>query len=331
MKKLINNPNNVLVDMLDGLTSAYPEYLKKLDGTNVILRADKSENKVSIISGGGSGHEPAHAGYVGYGMLDGAVCGEVFTSPTPDQIYEAIKATDNGKGTLLVIKNYTGDVMNFEMAREMAEMEGIKVEEVIVNDDVAVEDSLYTAGRRGIAGTVFVHKISGAKAESGSTLEEVKRVADKTVANVRSMGMSLSSCIVPAAGKANFVLGEDEVEIGMGIHGEPGTHREKISSADQIVEHLMNKILDDITINNGEEVAVLINGLGSTPNMELYIINKKVSEILEDKKIRIHRTFIGEFMTSLEMAGFSISILKLDEELKNLLDAKANTPGFKVF
>ncbi|MFW2503783.1 dihydroxyacetone kinase subunit DhaK [Clostridium diolis] len=331
MKKLINNPNNVLVDMLDGLTSAYPEYLKKLDGTNVILRADKSENKVSIISGGGSGHEPAHAGYVGYGMLDGAVCGEVFTSPTPDQIYEAIKATDNGKGTLLVIKNYTGDVMNFEMAREMAEMEGIKVEEVIVNDDVAVEDSLYTAGRRGIAGTVFVHKISGAKAESGSTLEEVKRVADKTVANVRSMGMSLSSCIVPAAGKANFVLGEDEVEIGMGIHGEPGTHREKISSADQIVEHLMNKILDDITINNGEEVAVLINGLGSTPNMELYIINKKVSEILEGKKIRIHRTFIGEFMTSLEMAGFSISILKLDEELKNLLDAKANTPGFKVF
>lgn len=331
MKKLINNPNNVLVDMLDGLTSAYPEYLKKLDGTNVILRADKSKNKVSIISGGGSGHEPAHAGYVGYGMLDGAVCGEVFTSPTPDQIYEVIKATDNGKGTLLVIKNYTGDVMNFEMAREMAEMEGIKVEEVIVNDDVAVEDSLYTAGRRGIAGTVFVHKISGAKAESGSTLEEVKRVADKTVANVRSMGMSLSSCIVPAAGKANFVLGEDEVEIGMGIHGEPGTHREKISSADQIVEHLMNKILDDITINNGEEVAVLINGLGSTPNMELYIINKKVSEILEDKKIRIHRTFIGEFMTSLEMAGFSISILKLDEELKNLLDAKANTPGFKVF
>ncbi|WP_271808839.1 dihydroxyacetone kinase subunit DhaK [Clostridium beijerinckii] len=331
MKKLINNPNNVLVDMLDGLTSAYPEYLKKLDGTNVILRSDKSENKVSIISGGGSGHEPAHAGYVGYGMLDGAVCGEVFTSPTPDQIYEAIKATDNGKGTLLVIKNYTGDVMNFEMAREMAEMEGIKVEEVIVNDDVAVEDSLYTAGRRGIAGTVFVHKISGAKAESGSTLEEVKRVADKTVANVRSMGMSLSSCIVPAAGKANFVLGEDEVEIGMGIHGEPGTHREKISSADQVVEHLMNKILDDITINNGEEVAVLINGLGSTPNMELYIINKKVSEILEGKKIRIHRTFIGEFMTSLEMAGFSISILKLDEELKNLLDAKANTPGFKVF
>ncbi|AQR99743.1 PTS-dependent dihydroxyacetone kinase, dihydroxyacetone-binding subunit DhaK [Clostridium saccharobutylicum] len=221
--------------------------------------------------------------------------------------------------------------MNFEMAKEMAEMDGIKVEEVIVNDDVAVENSLYTAGRRGIAGTVFVHKISGAKAETGSSLEEVKRVAEKTIENVRSMGMSLSSCIVPAAGKANFELGEDEIEIGMGIHGEPGTHREKISSANEIAEHLTNKILDDITINSGDEVAVLVNGLGSTPNMELYIVNKKVNEILNKKGIKIHKTFIGEFMTSLEMAGCSISILKLDDELKELLDAKSNTPGFKVF
>jgi len=330
MKKLINDPNNVLVDMIDGLVAAYPEYLNKLDNVNVLTRTHKDENKVAIVSGGGSGHEPAHAGYVGFGMLDGAVCGEVFTSPTPDQVYEAIKATDNGQGVLLVIKNYTGDVMNFEMAKEMAEMEGIQVEQVIVNDDVAVENSLYTAGRRGIAGTVFVHKISGAKAENGGSLEDVKRVAEKTIENVRSMGMSLSSCTVPAAGKANFTLGDDEVEIGMGIHGEPGTHREKISSADQIAEYLVSKILSDISIVTGDEVSVLINGLGSTPNMELYIVNKKVNEILKDKGIKIHKTFIGEFMTSLEMAGCSISILKLDDELKSLLDAKANTPAFKV-
>lgn len=330
MKKLINDPNNVLVDMIDGLVAAYPEYLNKLDNVNVLTRTHKAENKVAIVSGGGSGHEPAHAGYVGFGMLDGAVCGEVFTSPTPDQVYEAIKATDNGQGVLLVIKNYTGDVMNFEMAKEMAEMEGIQVEQVIVNDDVAVENSLYTAGRRGIAGTVFVHKISGAKAENGGSLEDVKRVAEKTIENVRSMGMSLSSCTVPAAGKANFTLGDDEVEIGMGIHGEPGTHREKISSADQIAEYLVSKILSDISIVTGDEVSVLINGLGSTPNMELYIVNKKVNEILKDKGINIHKTFIGEFMTSLEMAGCSISILKLDDELKSLLDAKANTPAFKV-
>lgn len=331
MKKLINNPEDVLKDMLDGIISAYPEHIKKIDNANVVVRSGDLKNKVSVISGGGSGHEPTHAGYVGYGMLDAAVCGEVFTSPTPDQVYEAIKATDNGNGVLLVIKNYTGDVMNFEMAKEMAEMEGIKVEEVIVNDDVAVENSSYTAGRRGIAGTVFVHKISGAKAESGGSLEEVKRVAEKVIDNVRSMGMSLSSCIVPAAGKANFELGEDEIEIGMGIHGEPGTHREKISSADQIVEQLINKILADITINSQDEVAVLVNGLGSTPNMELYIVNKKVNEMLKSKGIKIHKTFIGEFMTSLEMAGCSISILKLDEELKELLDAKSNTPAFKVF
>lgn len=330
MKKLINNPNNVLSDMLEGIVAAHPEYLKKLENANVLVRSKKSEGKVALVSGGGSGHEPAHGGYVGFGMLDGAVCGEVFTSPTPDQVYEAIKATDSGNGVLLVIKNYTGDVMNFEMAKEMAEMEGINVEQVIVNDDVAVENSLYTAGRRGIAGTVFVHKIAGAKAEAGGNLEEVKAVAEKVINNVRSMGMSLSSCIVPAAGKANFSLGEDEIEIGMGIHGEPGTHREKISTADEVAEHLLSKILDDISITKGDEVAVMINGLGSTPYMELYIVNKKVNEILKDKGISTHKTFVGEFMTSLEMAGCSISILKLDDELKGLLDAKADTPGLKV-
>ncbi|CAI3211854.1 MULTISPECIES: dihydroxyacetone kinase subunit DhaK [Clostridium] len=329
MKKLINDPNNVLNDMIDGIVAAYPEYVKKLEGFNVIVRNEKKKNKVALVSGGGSGHEPAHAGYVGYGMLDGAVCGEVFTSPTPDQVYEAIKATNDGQGVLLVIKNYTGDVMNFEMAKEMAEMDGIKVEEVIVNDDVAVENSIYTAGRRGIAGTVFVHKIAGAKAEMSGSLEEVKAVAEKVISNVRTMGMSLSSCIIPAMGKANFEIGHDEVEIGMGIHGEPGTHREKISSADSVAEQLMSKIFSDIELKGGDEVSVMINGLGSTTNMELFIVNKKVNEILKDKGIEVYKTFVGEFMTSLEMAGCSISILKLDDELKELLEDSADTPAFK--
>ena len=329
MKKLINDPNNVLNDMIDGIVAAYPEYVKKLEGFNVIVRNEKKKNKVALVSVGGSGHEPAHAGYVGYGMLDGAVCCEVFTSPTPDQVYEAIKATDDGEGVLLVIKNYTGDVMNFEMAKEMAEMDGIKVEEVIVNDDVAVENSIYTAGRRGIAGTVFVHKIAGAKAEMSGSLEEVKAVAEKVISNVRTMGMSLSSCIIPAVGKANFEIGHDEVEIGMGIHGEPGTHREKISSADSVAEQLMSKIFSDIELKGGDEVSVMINGLGSTTNMELFIVNKKVNEILKDKGIEVYKTFVGEFMTSLEMAGCSISILKLDDELKELLEDSADTPAFK--
>jgi len=330
MKKIINNPSNVLEDMLKGIEYAYPEHLRKVDEANVLVRKSKASNKVAVVSGGGSGHEPAHGGYIGFGMLDGAVCGEVFTSPTPDQVYEAIKAVDNGNGVLLVIKNYTGDVMNFEMAKEMAEMEGIEVSTVVVNDDVAVEDSLYTAGRRGIAGTVFVHKIAGAMAETGAELSEVTRVAEKTITNVKSMGMALSSCIVPAAGKANFELAEDEVEIGMGIHGEPGTHREKLSSADLVVEQLVNKILENIEINKGDEVAVMVNGLAATPYMELFIVNKKLNEMLAEREIKIHKTFLGEYMTSLEMAGFSISILKLDNELKSLLDAKADTPALKV-
>ncbi len=331
MKKIINDPNFVVEDMLKGMVAAHPEYIKKLENADVLVRVDSPvEGKVALVSGGGSGHEPAHGGYVGKGMLDAAVAGAVFTSPTPDQVYEAIKAVDSGKGVLLVIKNYTGDVMNFEMAKEMAEMDGINVSTVVVNDDVAVENSTYTAGRRGIAGTVFIHKIAGAKAETGASLEEVTGVAEKVIANVRSMGMSISSCIVPAAGKPNFTLGETEMEIGMGIHGEPGTHREEIKTADEITEHLMGKILEDIKLNSGEEVAVMVNGLSSTPLMELYIVNKKVNEILAAKGVKIHKTFVGEFMTSLEMAGFSITVLKLDSELKELLDAPANTPGFKV-
>jgi len=330
MKKIINDPNLVVDEMIQGLVKAHPEYLRKLDGYNVVVRKESPSKKVALVSGGGSGHEPAHAGFVGKGMLDGAVLGAVFTSPTPDQVYEAIKAVDGGEGVLLVIKNYTGDVMNFEMAKEMAEMEGIKVESVVVNDDVAVENSLYTAGRRGIAGTVFVHKIAGAMAEKGASLEEVKRVAQKTIDNVRSMGMALTPCTVPAAGKPNFTLDENEMEIGMGIHGEPGTHRETIKPANEIVEHMLNKILNDMPLNNGDEVAVMINGLSGTPLMELYIVNNKVNEMLKSLGVNVYKTFVGEFMTSLEMAGFSITVLKLDNELKELLDEKADTAAFKV-
>lgn len=331
MKKLINNPENVVQEMLSGMVLAHPEYIRKLEGFNVLVRRNSPiQGKVAIVSGGGSGHEPAHGGYVGKGMLDGAVAGDVFTSPTPDPVYEAIKAVDGGAGVLLVVKNYTGDIMNFEMARDMAEMEGINVDYVVVNDDVAVENSTYTAGRRGIAGTIFVHKIAGAKAETGAKLEEVKAVAEKVINSVRSMGMALTPCIVPAAGKANFTLEENEMEIGMGIHGEPGTHREDIKTADEITEHLVSKILEDMPLNKGEEVAVMVNGLASTPLMELYIVNRKVNEMLQAKGVKVYKTLVGEFMTSLEMAGCSVSILRLDEELKVLLDATADTPAFKV-
>ncbi|MGB9679270.1 MAG: dihydroxyacetone kinase subunit DhaK [Thermoanaerobacteraceae bacterium] len=330
MKKIINNPETVVKEMLEGLLDAHSSYVRKLENTDVIVRKNAPvAGKVGLVSGGGSGHEPAHAGYVGYGMLDAACPGAVFTSPTPDQIYEAIKAVNSDKGVLLIIKNYTGDVMNFEMAKEMAQMEGIEVDEVIVNDDVAVENSTWTQGRRGIAGTVFVHKIAGAKAEKGGDLKEVKKVAEKVIANVRSMGMAITPCVVPAAGKPSFTLAEDEMEIGIGIHGEPGTHREKLKTADEIVEHLMDKILLDLPYKQNDEVAVMVNGLGATPLMELYIINRKVSNILKEKGISIYKTYIGEYMTSLEMGGFSISLLKLDNELKELLDEKADTPAFK--
>lgn len=328
MKKIINVPEQVVEEMLQGIVAAHPQYVKRVDGFDVLVRAEKPADKVALVSGGGSGHEPSHGGFVGKGMLDGAVAGAVFTSPTPDQVYEAIKAVDTGKGVLLIIKNYTGDVMNFEMAAEMAEADGITVDKVIVNDDVAVENSTWTIGRRGIAGTVLVHKITGAKAETGAELAEVKRVAEKVIANVRSFGMALSPCTVPAAGKPSFVLAEDEVEIGMGIHGEPGTHRETLRSADEIAAHLVDKILADLQLTTGDETAVLINGLGGTPTMELYIINRKVAEILQAKGITTVKTYVGNYMTSLEMAGFSITLLKLDSELKELLAAAADTPAF---
>lgn len=329
MKKIINTVDQVENQMVEGMVKAYPQYLKKLECGNVVVRADKKEGKVALISGGGSGHEPAHGGYVGEGMLDAAVAGAVFTSPTPDQIYEGIKAVATDKGVLMVIKNYTGDVMNFEMAREMAEMEGIKIAQVVTNDDVAVDGSLYTVGRRGVAGTVFIHKIAGALAERGGELEEVRAVAEKVIAGVRTMGMAIRPCTVPAAGVPGFELSEEEIEVGIGIHGEPGTHREALKTADEIVDMLMDKILADLDYS-GSEVAVMINGAGATPLMELFIVNNRVFDILAEKGIKVYKTFVGEYMTSLEMEGFSISLLKLDGELKELLDAKADTPAFKA-
>lgn len=329
MKKIINAVDQVENQMVEGMVKAYPQYLRKLDCGNVVVRADKKEGKVALISGGGSGHEPAHGGYVGEGMLDAAVAGAVFTSPTPDQIYEGIKEVATNKGVLLVIKNYTGDVMNFEMAREMAEMEGIKVAQVITNDDVAVDGSLYTVGRRGVAGTVFVHKIAGALAETGAELGEVQAVAEKVIANVRTMGMAIRPCTVPASGVPGFELSDKEMEVGIGIHGEPGTHREALKTADEIADMLLEKILADIDYS-GSEVAVMINGAGATPLMELYIVNNRVADILAEKGIKVYKTFVGEYMTSLEMEGFSISLLKLDDEMKGLLDAKADTPAFKA-
>lgn len=328
MKKFINDVALVEEQMILGMVKAYPQHLKKLDCGNVLVRSVKKEGKVALISGGGSGHEPAHGGFVGEGMLDAAVAGSVFTSPTPDQIYEGIKAIATDAGVLMIVKNYTGDVMNFEMAAEMAEMEGITVKHVVTNDDVAVKDSLYTVGRRGVAGTVFVHKIAGAMAESGANLEAVQAVAQKVIENVRTMGTAIEPCMVPAAGKPGFELSDEEMEIGIGIHGEPGTHREAIRTADEITDMLLAQILGDIDYA-GHEVAVMINGAGGTPLMELFIINNRVADVLAEKGIQVYKTFVGEYMTSIEMQGFSISLLRLDGEMKKLLDAVADTPAWK--
>ena len=329
MKKLINSVETVEDEMIQGLIKAYPQYLKKVDGYNVVVRAKKKEGKVALISGGGSGHEPAHAGYVGEGMLDAAVAGAVYTSPASDAILEGIKAIATDAGVLMVIKNYTGDVMNFEMAGEMAEADGIKVAQVIVSDDVAVDGSTWTVGRRGVAGTVFVHKIAGAKAETGATLEEVQAVAQKVCDHVRTMGVAIGPCIVPAAGTPGFELGEDEMEVGIGIHGEPGVRKEKMKPINEIVDELLDKILADLDYA-GKEVAVMINSAGGTPLMELFVIHNHVADVLAGKGIKIYKTFVGEYMTSIEMEGFSISVLRLDDEMKTLLDAKADTPAMKA-
>lgn len=332
MKKLINNPQNIVKEMLQGLILSNND-LKLCEEESVILRK-KSDSKVALVSGGGSGHEPSHAGFVGYGMLDAAVCGEVFTSPTPFQVLKAIEEVNKDKGVLLIIKNYTGDVLNFEMAMDMAKDNNIKVDSVVVNDDIAVEDSLYTVGKRGVAGTVLVHKIAGAMAEKGESLEKVKETAQKVIDNMATFGISLGSCTVPSSGKPSFILAEDEVEIGLGIHGEPGVYKEKIKTAKEYAELLVNKILSHLKIQKDEEVTevtVLVNGLGGTPLMELYIMNFEVQKLLKEKNIKVFKTLVGNYMTALEMPGVSITILKMSEDLKEPLLFKADTSFYKEF
>ena len=327
MKKIINDPNNVVAETLKGLEYANDKlvYVEELE---VIAKGERSGN-VGIVSGGGSGHEPAHAGYVGKGMLDAAVAGNVFSSPSPDRIIEGIRRADSGKGVLLVIKNYSGDIMNFDLAKELAEFEDINVESVVVRDDVAVEDSTYTAGRRGIAGTIFVHKVAGAAALKGYSLQEVKRIAQKACDNIRTMGMSMSACTIPANGKANFELGENEIEIGMGIHGEPGVEKTNIKTSKEIAEILLKHIFDDKDFS-GKEVALLVNGLGATPLMELYILNKDVREILETKNIKVYKNLVGNYMTALDMSGCSITLMELDDELKEMIDEKCETSALTI-
>ena len=328
MKKFINKVEDVENEMVEGLVRAFPRHLRKLECGNVVVRAEKRADKVALVTGGGSGHEPSFGGYVGTGILDAAVSGAVYTSPAADLIYEAVKAVATEKGVLLAIMNYTGDVMNFEMAKDLAEADGIRVEQVVVNDDVAVDNSLYTGGRRGVAGTVLVHKIAGAKAETGAELADVKAVAEKAIANVRTMGVAINPSTIPAAGKPGFELAADEMEFGIGIHGEPGVRREKLRSANEIVDALLEKILADLDYS-GSEVAVMVNGSGGTPLMELMIVNNHVHDVLAAKGIGIYRTLVGNFMTSIEQEGFSVTLLKLDDELKTLLDAPVNTPAMK--
>ena len=328
MKKIINNPNDVVSECLKGIELAHPT-LKYTPELEVISKREKNPGKVGLVSGGGSGHEPAHAGYVGDGMLDAAVAGNMFSSPSPDRIIEGIKEANGDAGVLLIIKNYSGDIMNFEMAAEMAEMEDIPTKHVVVRDDVAVPDSTYSTGRRGIAGTVFVHKIAGAKAAAGASLDEVQSVAQRACDNLRSMGMAMTACTLPAVGKPGFILGENEVEVGMGIHGEPGVERSAVKTAKETAEILLGKILEDYDFS-GSEVALMVNGLGGTPLMELYILNNEVNKLLKDKGIKLHKTFVGNYMTSIEMMGCSLTLLKLDGELKALLDAPCDTPALKV-
>ncbi|PED16275.1 dihydroxyacetone kinase subunit DhaK [Bacillus thuringiensis] len=331
MKKIINNPEKVVRDMIDGMLFAHSDKLQNMAEKNIIIRANSPfPGKVAIVSGGGSGHEPAHIGFVGKGMLDAAVIGEIFTSPTPDQILKAIQKVDTGSGVLLIVKNYSGDIMNFEMAAEMAEAQGIPIATVIVNDDIAIDNSSHTMRRRGISGTIFVHKIAGAMAENGASLKEVEDVANKVIANIRSMGMALKTCTIPGAGTVGYKIDENEVEVGIGIHGEPGTHRISMIAANKMAELLLEHILSDMQLKVGDKVAVMVNGLGGTPLMELYILNKMINIILNKIGIDICKTYVGEYMTAIDMAGFSITLLKLDEQLTALLNDPANTTNWRV-
>jgi phosphoenolpyruvate---glycerone phosphotransferase subunit DhaK len=330
VKKLINDPSTVVADALRGIEAAHPDYVRVSHDPAVIVRADAPvQGKVGIISGGGSGHEPMHGGFVGKGMLDAACPGEIFTSPTPDQMAEATKAVNGGAGVLHVVKNYTGDVMNFEMAADLGKGEGIEVESVVTNDDVAVEDSLYTAGRRGVGVTVLLEKICGAAADEGKSLAEVAEIGRRVNANGRSMGMALTPCVTPSSGEPSFELGEDEVEIGIGIHGEPGRFREKIGPASQIVDRLATAVVEDLPFESGDRVLAFVNGMGGTPLIELYIVYNELAKFLDARGITIERNLIGDYITSLEMAGCSITLVKLDDELVGLWDAPVDTPALR--
>lgn len=329
MKKIMNTPETFVYDMCHGLAAAHPE-LEFVEKFKVVKKKEINRNKVTLISGGGSGHEPAHAGFVGKGMLDAAICGDVFASPSQIQVYEAIKATASDKGTLLIIKNYSGDCMNFNNAGARAkEDDDIDVDAVFVNDDVAVTDSLYTVGRRGVAGTMFVHKIAGAAAEQGKDLKEVKRIAQKVIDNVASIGFAISSCTPPAKGTPIFELADENMEFGVGIHGEPGVATEKFVTSDELAEKMVPRIADNavIKLKRGDEIAVIVNGFGGTPLSELYVLNNSVNKVIEREGYKVHRAIVGNYMTSLDMQGASVTFLKLDEELKALLDYPVNTPA----
>lgn len=330
MKKLINKPEDLVKQSLAGVAAAHGDLVKVSYDPNMVVRADApKKGKVGIISGGGSGHEPMHGGFVGMGMLDAACPGDVFTSPTPDQMEAATKAVDGGAGVLHIVKNYTGDVMNFEMAADLCQAEGIEVEAVVIDDDVAVKDSLWTAGRRGVGTTVLAEKICGAAAERGDNLKAVADICRKVNANGRSMGMALTSCTVPAAGKPTFEIGDDEMEIGIGIHGEPGRERMKIKSAKEIVGMMAEAIISDLPFVSGDQVIVMVNGMGGTPLIELYLIFNELAEVCKAKGITVARQLIGNYITSLDMAGCSITMLKADEELLALWDAPVHTPALR--
>ena len=330
MKKLINSPEDVVRESLEGMAAAHPDMIEvHFDPTYVMRAGGVPEGKVGLLSGGGSGHEPMHNGFVGQGMLDAACPGEVFTSPTPDQMQAATEAIDAGAGVLHIVKNYTGDVMNFEMAEEMAEDSGIDVRSVVINDDVAVEDSTYTAGCRGVGGTVLLEKICGAAAEDGYSLDDVEDLCIHCNDEVRSMGMALTSCTVPTAGEPTFDLGEDEMEIGIGIHGEPGRKRLDIEPADEVVERLMEPILSDLPFKKGDDVILFVNSMGGTPLIEVYLAYRKAAEIAEAHGLTVARNLVGPYITSLEMAGLSITMMRADEEILDLWDAPVCTPGLR--
>lgn len=330
MKKLVNDPADVVTESLRGLAAAHPE-LRVDTERKIVYRGDAPvPGKVGLISGGGSGHEPLHGGFVGQGMLDAACAGEVFTSPVPGQMLAATQGVDAGAGVLHIVKNYTGDVMNFEMAAELAAAEtGVDVIAVVTDDDVAVQDSLYTAGRRGVGVTVLVEKLAGAAAESGRPLPEVAEIARRTNANGRSMGMALTSCTVPAAGHPTFDLPEDEMEIGIGIHGEPGRRRVPQAGAHEVAEMLVEPILADLDFTGGDGVLAFVNGMGATPLIELYLMYNEVAQLLDKAGVRVVRSLVGPYITSLDMAGCSVTLLKLDSELLRLWDAPVRTPALR--